>query len=245
MSYRRNRAFEASQIRRETTLQSCCWGTSLAGGAIGNRLRSIETDPRSVGLAAFGVRHSRRKEASLTDDSQSRRPFSKPIPARGGLPADLLRRVRRDRRTRQNHVGGQRTQIRPLGDRVRRPNSTRFRQEPAPVLKVRAGETLKVQWSFTNIYPHKTLEDALLYFYVAPIAKVGQKETPDLSGEKAIVEAGFEMDLKPNRKAGQRQTLRIDTPGVYLVRIESRRTQSDHEHFAAIDLVVEPAPKGE
>ena len=117
-------------------------------------------------------------------------------------------------------------------------------KNPRPVVKVQAGEPLKIQWSFTNIYPHKTLEDALIYFYVAPIDKVGQKESPDLSGEKAIVESGFEMDFKPDRKAGQRQTLRIDTPGVYLVRVESRRTQSDHEHFAAIDLVVEAAPKG-
>ena len=39
-------------------------------------------------------------------------------------------------------------------------------------------------------------------------------------------------------------TLKIDTPGAYLVRVESRNTHSDHEHFAAIDLVVtnEKAP---
>jgi hypothetical protein len=30
----------------------------------------------------------------------------------------------------------------------------------------------------------------------------------------------------------------IKTPGVYMVRVESRQTNSDHEHFAAIDLVV-------
>ena len=33
-------------------------------------------------------------------------------------------------------------------------------------------------------------------------------------------------------------TVKIDTPGVYLVRLETRNTQSDHEHFAAIDLIV-------
>ncbi len=32
--------------------------------------------------------------------------------------------------------------------------------------------------------------------------------------------------------------LKIDTPGVYLIRVETRNTQSDHEHFSAIDLVV-------
>lgn len=116
-------------------------------------------------------------------------------------------------------------------------------KNPRPVLKVQAGEPLKIDWSFTNVYPHKTLEDALLYFYVAPIAKVGLKELPDLSNQKALIESAFELDLKPNRKAGQRQLLRIEEPGVYLVRIESRHTQSDHEHFAAIDLVVEPSPK--
>jgi hypothetical protein len=51
------------------------------------------------------------------------------------------------------------------------------------------------------------------------------------------------MDLKPGAKAGQRSTVKISNPGVYLIRIETRNTQSDHEHFAAIDLVVTDAPK--
>ena len=34
-------------------------------------------------------------------------------------------------------------------------------------------------------------------------------------------------------------TLRISAPGVYLIRVETRQTNSDHEHFSAIDLVVE------
>ena len=54
-----------------------------------------------------------------------------------------------------------------------------------------------------------------------------------------MLETAFDMDFKPGAKAGQRNTLRIDTPGVYLIRVETRETQSDHEHFAAIDLVVE------
>ena len=47
------------------------------------------------------------------------------------------------------------------------------------------------------------------------------------------------MDFKPGGKAGQRNTLRLRDPGVYLIRVESGKTQSDHEHFAAIDLVIE------
>ena len=47
------------------------------------------------------------------------------------------------------------------------------------------------------------------------------------------------MTFKPGTKAGQKSTIRLDTPGVYMIRIESRETQSDHEHFAAVDLIVE------
>jgi len=47
------------------------------------------------------------------------------------------------------------------------------------------------------------------------------------------------MDFKPGAKAGARNTLRVAKPGNYLIRVESRGTGSDHEHFAAIDLIVE------
>jgi hypothetical protein len=112
-------------------------------------------------------------------------------------------------------------------------------KNPRPVIKVKAGEKLRVKFELTNIYPHKTLEDVLVHFYVARIDKVGQKALPDLRGDGVVVESGFEMDFKPNRKAAQWQTLRVDAPGVYLVRVETKNTQSDHEHFSAIDLVVE------
>ncbi len=112
-------------------------------------------------------------------------------------------------------------------------------KNPRPVLKARAGETIRVQSVFTNVYPHKTLENVVVHLYIARQEKVGQHELPDLSGD-VVSETAFEIDLKPGAKAGQRSTLRIDKPGVYLVRIESRNTGSDHEHFAAIDLVVSP-----
>ncbi len=113
-------------------------------------------------------------------------------------------------------------------------------KNPRPVLKVRAGEPIKVQWVLTNVYPHKTLENVVVHFFIARQDAVGQKELPDL-GDDVVLETAFDMDLKPGGKAGARNTVRIDAPGAYLVRIESRQTGSDHEHFAAIDLVVEPA----
>jgi hypothetical protein len=114
-------------------------------------------------------------------------------------------------------------------------------KNPRPVLHAKAGETIKVEWVFTNIYPHKTIENAILHFYVAKEAKVGQKELPDL-GEKSgdvVVETAFEMDFKPNGRAKGRHSFKVDKPGAYLVRLETLKTDSDHEHFAAIDLVVD------
>lgn len=111
-------------------------------------------------------------------------------------------------------------------------------KNPRPVLKVKAGEPIKVQFMLTNVYPHKTLENVVVHFFIARESKVGAKELPDLNGEM-IVESAFEMDFKPGAKAGQKTLARINTPGAYLVRVETRQTNSDHEHFSAIDLVVE------
>ncbi len=109
---------------------------------------------------------------------------------------------------------------------------------PRPVLRAKVGEPIRVNWIFTNAYPHKTLENVVIHFFIAREAKVGQKELPDPNGD-FVVESAFEMDFKPGAKAGQKHTVRIIEPGVYLVRVESRQTNSDHEHFSAIDLVIE------
>lgn len=113
-------------------------------------------------------------------------------------------------------------------------------KNPRPVVRAKAGEPVKVQYLLTNVYPHKTLENVVVHFYVARQGKPGQKELPSLADEKAVViESAFEMDFKPGAKAGARTTIKVDAPGSYLIRIETKQTQSDHEHFAAIDLVVE------
>jgi hypothetical protein len=113
-------------------------------------------------------------------------------------------------------------------------------KNPRPVVKAKAGEPIKIQYMLTNVYPHKTLENVVVHFYVAKQSKAGQKETPNLNDEKNVmIETAFEMDFKPGAKAGARTTIKVDKPGVYLVRVETKQTQSDHEHFAAIDLVVE------
>jgi hypothetical protein len=113
-------------------------------------------------------------------------------------------------------------------------------KNPRPVLKAKVGDKIRINWLFTNVYPHKTLENVVVHFYIAREDKKGQKELPDLAvAENVILESAFDMDFKPGAKAGQRHALKIDRPGVYLIRIESKETKSDHEHFAAVDLVVE------
>jgi hypothetical protein len=87
-------------------------------------------------------------------------------------------------------------------------------KNPRPTIKAKEGEAIKIQYMLTNVYPHKTLENV-------------------------VVESAIEMDFKPGAKAGSRMTLRAPKAGTYLIRIESRQTQSDHEHFAAVDLIVE------
>jgi len=111
-------------------------------------------------------------------------------------------------------------------------------KNPRPVLKAKAGAPIKVQWVITNAYPHKTLENVVVHAFIARQEKAGQKALPPLRDD-VVLESAFDMDFKPGAKAGQRLTLKIDAPGAYLIRVETRQTGSDHEHFAAIDLVVE------
>jgi hypothetical protein len=113
-------------------------------------------------------------------------------------------------------------------------------KNPRPVLKAKVGDRVRINWLFTNVYPHKTLKNVVVHFFIARESKKGQKELPDLTvADNVVLESAFDMDFKPGTKAGQRHTLKIDQPGVYLIRVETKGTDSDHEHFSAIDLVVE------
>jgi hypothetical protein len=112
-------------------------------------------------------------------------------------------------------------------------------KNPRPVVKGRVNESIKFKYMFTNDYPNKTINDVVVHFYVVRIDAIAQKEIPSLSGEGLVIETAHDLDFRPGGHTGGRATFKIDTPGVYLVRVESRDTQSDHEHFAAIDLVVE------
>jgi hypothetical protein len=109
---------------------------------------------------------------------------------------------------------------------------------PRPLLKVKAGEPLVLQFFFTNTYPHGDLKGATVSYFVVREDKLRQTNVADLS-RGVITQGRFTLNFKPKGRAGTRVRFTIPNPGFYLVRVQSGNTQSDHEHFSAIDLQVE------
>ena len=103
----------------------------------------------------------------------------------------------------------------------------------------------KISKSLGNVVrPHEVIDtfgtDPFRY-YVVREEKRGQKGVPDLT-QGTVTEGQFKMNFKPGCRVGSRVAFRIKEPGVYLLRIETLNTDSDHEHFSAIDVRVGKAP---
>jgi hypothetical protein len=111
-------------------------------------------------------------------------------------------------------------------------------RQARPVAKVKAREPLVLQFMFDNLYPHKVIKDARVHYFVVPVDKIGQKTLPELS-QNVVTEGKFTLNFKPNGRVGARVSFTISKPGIYLLRVQSENTDSDHEHFSAIDVQVE------
>jgi len=109
---------------------------------------------------------------------------------------------------------------------------------PRAVLKARVGDRITVQFIMTNVYPHGMAGNAGVHYFVVREPELGQKPVPALT-QDVVIEGTFVFDLKPQGRIGARQLLTIRQPGNYLLRVESQRTQRDHEHFSAIDLQIQ------
>jgi hypothetical protein len=109
---------------------------------------------------------------------------------------------------------------------------------PRPVFRAKVNEPLALQFILTNIYPHGELKNVTIRYFVVRAEKLGQKKLPALD-KGMVTEGRFTMNLKPKGRVGARVAFRLDTPGVYLLRVQTKNTKSDHEHFSAIDLLVE------
>ena len=108
---------------------------------------------------------------------------------------------------------------------------------PRPVLRAKAGDTIAFQFIMTNVYEHESARNAGVRFYIVRQRQLGQKAVPPL--ENLTAEGSFTFDLKPKAKIGGKERIVIPQPGFYLLRVESQRTQREHEHFAAIDLEIQ------
>jgi hypothetical protein len=107
-----------------------------------------------------------------------------------------------------------------------------------PLFKARAGEPLVLQFFLTNTYPHGELKNVTVRYFVVREAKARQKTVPDLRAG-TVTQGSFVCNLKPKARVGARVRFTLREPGVYLLRVETANTQSDHEHFSAIDVKAE------
>ncbi len=110
--------------------------------------------------------------------------------------------------------------------------------KPRPACHAKAGEELVLQFFFASNFPHETIKNVTVHYFIVAESQAGQDKVP--SREPAVMAGHFVLDFKPaTGKVGLRQRLRIERPGAYLVRVESENSDNDHEHFSALDLVVE------
>ena len=100
-------------------------------------------------------------------------------------------------------------------------------------------ELLVPQFILTNAYPHGELKEVIVRFFVVREDKAGQKSLPNLAKGSTVTEGSFKVNLKPKARVGARVAFSIRQPGVYLLRVDTSNTKSDHEHFSAIDIQVE------
>jgi hypothetical protein len=109
---------------------------------------------------------------------------------------------------------------------------------PRPMFKAKANEPLMMQFILTNAYPHGELKDVTVRYFLVRADRAGQKVLPDLK-QGTVTQGQFKVNLKPKARVGARVAFTIREPGVYLLRVDTLNTKSDHEHFSAIDVQVD------
>ena len=111
---------------------------------------------------------------------------------------------------------------------------------PRPLCHVKAGQEITLQFFFTSNFPHDPLKSVGVHYFIAREKEAGTKAQAE-PDKAPVLDGRFVMDFKPETgRVGLRQRLHIDQAGTYLVKVISENSDSDHEHFAAIDLVVDP-----
>ena len=116
---------------------------------------------------------------------------------------------------------------------------------PRPVVELTSDEAVRVSWHAANTSRSETFPDVLVHFFVVREEKTGQAEVPPLTKD-VTYEGALTTDFKPGDSADWQWMLKIHEPGSYLLRVETvgMEKQHGHDHYAAMDLLVQPAKTG-
>ncbi len=109
------------------------------------------------------------------------------------------------------------------------------------VLQAKAGDKIVIHWTLASTAKKEIAKDVTVHLVVVKEEKAGQVAVPNLNKD-VVAETTMRMDFKPKDKAKGDLSVAIDKPGVYLVRVETIGAAAGtegHEHFAAVDLVIE------
>ncbi len=113
--------------------------------------------------------------------------------------------------------------------------------KPRGILEAKAGQTLTVKWTVTSTATKEEVKDVVVHFFVVKEEKTGQTTVPKLDKEVPVESAQGPVDFKPKDTSAGELTFEIETPGSYLLRLETIGAAvgvDGHEHFAALDLVI-------
>jgi hypothetical protein len=109
---------------------------------------------------------------------------------------------------------------------------------PRRQLEVKVGDPLILQFQLTYSNPHKRVNDVAVRYFVVRTRSFAAKTVDFQQG--VVLEGTVKMNFKPESRVGTRMKFQVDHPGIYEVRVETQNTDSDHEHFSAIDLDAKP-----
>jgi hypothetical protein len=109
------------------------------------------------------------------------------------------------------------------------------------VLRVKSGNRITVQWTLTNMDAKAVFKDVLVHFFAVKEEKLNQVAPAKLI-KGVVAESALTMDFAPKDATKAELAFTIDAPGFYHLRLETIGAAvgvDGHEHYAALDLVVE------